>query len=241
MDTHENPAGPEAGTLRTTIADRARCLSREMAQRPGVAIAVCFGAGYLAGKLPLFRLLGGVSRVVFPLAPPVLALLGASRVWDVLSPADVPPDGNDESDALNGLLGQAHSARTSYQRLATRFSEEDRRVLDHLRAVHEEAGRQLRGAIHAAGGLPKPAGGTWAGAGDHLLESGSKLAESPVFPLILAAEEDLVRALEAALLLPELGESNKSLIRRHLLPRAQENVNALLRHRARTSEEATVP
>jgi hypothetical protein len=212
-----------------------------MVQRPGVTLAACLGAGYLAGKLPLFRLLGGAARVALPLAPPVLALLGATRIWDALSPPDVPAAGNDESEALNGLFGQALSAKMSYQRLATRFSGEDCRVLEHLRAVHEEAGRQLRGAIHTAGGLPKPAGGMWAGAADPLLESGSRLAESPVFPLILAAEEDLVRALEAALLLPELGESNKSLIRRHLLPRAQENVNTLLRHRARMAEEAGVP
>jgi hypothetical protein len=241
MDPHESSPGPVTGALRTTIQDRARRLSHEMVQRPGVAIAACFGAGYLAGKLPLFRLLGGVARVALPLAPPVLALLGATRVWDVLSPPDAPPVGNDESEALNGLLGQALSARMSYQRLATRFGEEDRRVLEHLRAEHEEAGRQLRGAIHTAGGLPKPTGVTWAGAADRLPESGSRLAESPVFPLILAAEEDLVRALEAALLLPELGESNKCLIRRNLLPRAQENVNTLLRHRARLTEEVAVP
>ena len=52
---------------------------------------------------------------------------------------------------------------------------------------------------------------------------------------MISMEESHARAFEEAKD-SELGETNKTMIRRHLLPRARENLNSLLRHRSRAQE-----
>ncbi|HEY1122198.1 MAG TPA: hypothetical protein VGE67_11385, partial [Haloferula sp.] len=66
---------------------------------------------------------------------------------------------------------------------------------------------------------------------------GGRLADSTLFPLMLAAEEASVRAFENALVDASFSEDHKTLIRRQLLPRAQENVNSLLRQRSQAQPQ----
>jgi hypothetical protein len=233
------PSDPQSGeavsSARAALDRYARDLSQRIARHPAAGIAACFGAGYLAGKLPLFRFLTGTVRLALPLAPPFLAVVGAARVWDLLAPpetsATVPA--REEGEALNQLLATALSSRESYGRSAPRFDGEDRRLIEHLRAVHDDSVRHLKKAVQDAGVFPLLGNSPWEGLVEQLANStGGRLADSTLFPLMLAAEEASVRAFENALLDASFSEEHKTLIRRQLLPRAQENVNSLLRQRS---------
>jgi len=231
----EPQSRPVTSTVVTALDHHARELSRHIARNPAAGIAACFGAGLLAGKLPLFRLLTGAVRMAVPLAPPVLAAVGAARVWKLLAPPEGPvtSTAREEGEALNQLLGMVLSSRESYGRAAPRFDGEDRSLIEHLRAVHDDAVRHLKKAVQDAGVFPLLGSSPWDGFVEQLTHvSGGHIADSTLFPLMLAAEGASVRAFENALLDASFGESHKTLIRRHLLPRAQENVNSLLRHRS---------
>lgn len=236
-------AGPGSGLTREALRRHARRVADAIVRRPWAGVAGGFGAGYLAGKLPLMRILAGAARMALPLAPPVLAVVGAARVWDFLvssgDPASLPA--REEGGALNELLAITLAAKESYDHAAPRFDGEDRRLLDHLRAVHHEAGRLLKEAVQATGVYPLLGGSPWDGLAVHLTKPSAPLSGLPLLAVMRSAEETYVRALEAALEGANLGEANKTLIRRHLLPRAQENVNSLLRHRGEGKEAAAVP
>ncbi|MCW1923090.1 hypothetical protein OKA05_11045 [Luteolibacter arcticus] len=221
-------------TALAALDRQARRGAEYIARHPAAGIAACFGAGYLAGKLPILRFLAGTVRVAIPLAPPLLAVLGAARVWDLVAPPDgsVAPPPREEGEALNQLLAMALASRESYGRAAPRFDGEDRRLVEHLRAVHDDAVRLLKKAVQDAGVFPLLGNSPWDGLVDQLAHvSSGRLADSPLFSLMLSAEESAVRTFEAALLDPSFDEEKKTLLRRHLLPRAQENVNSLLRQR----------
>ena len=235
MQPSELLSGQAISTVRTALDRHARDLSRRIASHPAAGIAAFFGAGYLAGKLPLFRFLTGTVRLALPLAPPFLAVVGAARVWNLLAPPDVPANvpAREEGEALNQLLAMALSSRESYGRSSPRFDGEDRRLIEHLRAVHDDSVRHLKKAVQDAGVFPLLGNSPWEGLVDQLAHTtGSRLADSTLFPLMLAAEESTVRAFENALLDATFDEGSKTLIRRQLLPRAQENVNSLLRQRS---------
>jgi hypothetical protein len=129
---------------------------------------------------------------------------------------------------IDSLRALNRSAVASYDRIAPLFDGAEREVVNHLRAVHQDGERLLQqaGAKAASGSRA-----TWETLEDHLSSSGGRLSEAPVFSLMLSEEEAYTRALEAALEERRLGEEEKTLIRRHLLPRAQENLNSLLRRR----------
>jgi hypothetical protein len=234
MQPSNFPSGPASSTVRAALDRHARRFSEPIARHPAAGIAACFGAGYLAGKLPLFRLLTGTVRLALPLAPPVLAVVGAARIWDLLAPADRPvaASAREEGEALNQLLAMSLASRESYGRAAPRFDGEDRRLIEHLRAVHDDAVRHLKKAVQDSGVFPLLGNSPWDGFVDQLPHvTGGRLVDSSIFPLMLAAEESAVRAFEAALSDASFSEDHRTLIRRHLLPRSQENVNSLLRQR----------
>jgi hypothetical protein len=243
------PSDPQSGqavsSMRASLDDHARELSQRIARNPAAGIAACFGAGYLAGKLPLFRFLSGAVRLALPLAPPFLAVVGAARVWDLLAQPDAPVavPAREEGEALNQLLASALSSRESYGRAAPRFDGEDRRLIEHLRAVHDDSVRHLKKAVQESGVFPLLGNSPWDGLVEQLAHStGGRLADSTLYPLMLAAEESSVRAFENALLDASFSEDHKTLIRRHLLPRVQENVNSLLRQRSQAPPQlATIP
>lgn len=244
MQPSDLQSGQVISTARAALDRHARALSQRIARHPAAGIAACFGAGYLAGKLPLFRFLTGTVRMALPLAPPVLAVVGAARVWDLLAPPGVPVNvsARDEGEALNHLLAAALASRESYGRAAPHFDGEDRRLIEHLRAVHDDAVRHLKKSVQEAGVFPLLGHSPWDGFVDQLAHvTGGRLADSLLFPLMIAAEESSVRAFETALLDASFGEEHQTLIRRHLLPRAQENVNSLLRLRSQVQPQlATV-
>ncbi|MEK7954076.1 hypothetical protein [Luteolibacter soli] len=234
MQPSDLQSGPAVSTARATIDRHARELSQQIARHPAAGIAACFGAGYLAGKLPILRFITGAVRLALPLGPAALAVVGAARVWNLLAPpaplGEVPA--REEGEALNQLLATALASRESYGRAATRFEGEDRRLVEHLRAVHDDAVRHLKRAVQESGVFPLLGNSPWDGLVDQLAHAtGGRLIGSSLFPLMLAAEEATVRALEEALLSASFGEDHKTLIRRHLLPRVQENLNSLLRQR----------
>jgi hypothetical protein len=106
-------------------------------------------------------------------------------------------------------------------------------LIEHLRAVHDDAVRHLKRAVQDSGVFPLLGNSPWDGLLEQMAQGvGGRLSDSTLFPLMLDAEESSVRAFENALLDESYGEEFKTLIRRHLLPRAQENVNSLLRHRS---------
>ena len=235
MQPSDPQAGPVVSTARAALERHARRLSERIARNPAAGIAACFGAGYLAGKLPLFRFITVSVRMALPLAPPFLVVVGAARVWDLLAPPEVPVavHAREEGEALNNLLSMALASRESYGRAAASFTGDDRRLIEHLRAVHDDAIRHLKKAVQDRGVFPLLGHSPWDGFVDQLNQvTGGRLADSSLFPLMLAAEESSVRAFETALLDASFGEEHKDLIRRHLLPRAQENVNSLLRQRS---------
>jgi hypothetical protein len=236
-----NPqSGPVISTARAALDRHARTLSLRIARHPAAGIAACVGAGYLVGKLPLFRFLTGTVRMALPLAPPFLAVMGAARVWGLLAPPDGPAavPAREEGEALNHLLAMALASRESYGRTSPLFDGEDRRLIDHLRAVHDDAVRHLKQAVQEAGVFPLLGHSPWDGFVEQLAHvTGGRLSDSALFPLMLAAEEASVRAFENAVLDASFGEEHKTLIRRHLLPRAQENLNSLLRRRTQAQRE----
>jgi hypothetical protein len=235
MQPSDLKSGQAVSAARAAIDRHARELSRRISSHPAAGIAACFGAGYLAGKLPLFRFLTGTVRLALPLAPPFLAVVGAARVWNLLAPPEAPANvpAREEGEALNQLLAMALSSRESYGRSAPRFDGEDRRLIEHLRAVHDDSVRHLKRAVQEAGVFPLLGNSPWDGIVDQLAHTtGSRLADSTLFPLMLSSEEATVRAFENALVDASFDEDHKTLIRRQLLPRAQENVNSLLRQRS---------
>ena len=239
MQLPDPQAGPVTSTARAALDRHARQLSERITRHPAAGIAACFGAGYLAGKLPLLRFLTGTVRLALPLAPPFLAVVGAARVWDLLAPPDVPAPvpAREEGEALNHLLAMALASRESYGRATPLFDGEDRRLIEHLRAVHDDSVRHLKRAVQDAGVFPLLGHSPWDGLVDQFAHvTGGRLVDSAVFPLMLAAEESSVRAFETALADAAYGEEQKTLIRRHLLPRAQENVNSLLRQRTQQDQ-----
>jgi hypothetical protein len=240
MYPSDSSSGQAVSTAHAALNRHARDLAQQIARHPAAGIAACFGAGYLAGKLPILRFLTGAVRMALPLAPPVLAAIGAARVWGLLAPPNgtTTPSAREEGDALNQLLATALASRESYGRSAPRFEGEDRRLIEHLRAVHDDAVRYLKRAVQDSGVFPLLGNSPWDGLVDQLAHvSGGRLADSSLFPLMLAAEETSVRAFENALLDASFGEEHKTLIRRHLLPRVQENVNSLLRQRSQAQPQ----
>lgn len=212
------------------VAALAEKVNAYLREKPIAGLAGTFAAGYVAGKLPIFRVAGGILRIVVPLVPPALALFGAAKVWKAVAP-DLPDDRVRGSGPLNKLLSQALSARDAYDRAADAFDGEGRRLVEHLRALHDDAARQLKLALRSAGAAYAPELQPWppleVETGD-----GRSLADTPAFSIMLHAEEGWKHELEEALENHELGESHKTMLRRQLLPRAEEAVNNLLRHRA---------
>lgn len=245
MQLSDLQSGRADSTVQATIDRHARELARRLGDHPAAGIAVCFGAGLLAGKLPILRLVAGAVRLSLPLAPAALAVVGAARVWNLVAPQNthVAPPPREEGEALNQLLAAALASRESYGRSAARFDGEDRRLIEHLRAVHDDAVRHLKSAVQDSGVFPLLGNSPWEGIPDQLAQVvGGRLADSTIFPLMLAAEEASVRAFENALLDASFSEEHKTLIRRHLLPRVQENVNSLLRQRSQPQPQfAAVP
>ena len=241
MYPSDSQSGPPVSTARAALDRHARDLAQRITRHPAAGIAACFGAGYLAGKLPILRFLTGAIRMALPLAPPILAVVGAARVWNLVAPpANSFPPGSvrEEGEALNQLLATALASRESYGRSAPRFDGEDRRLIEHLRAVHDDAVRYLKRAVQDSGVFPLLGNSPWDGLVDQLAHvSGGRLTDSALFPLMLAAEENSVRVFENALLDASFGEEHKTLIRRHLLPRVQENVNSLLRQRSQAQPQ----
>ena len=235
MQPSDIQTGPAVSTAHAALDRHARDLAERIIQHPAAGIAACFGAGYLAGKLPILRFVAGAVRLALPLAPAALAVVGAARVWNLVAPQSETATGpaREEGEALNQLLATALASRESYGRSAARFNGEDRRLIEHLRAVHDDAVRHLKRAVQDSGVFPLLGNSPWDGLVDQLAEGvGARLPDSAVFPLMLSAEEASVRAFENALLDASFSEEHKTLIRRHLLPRVQENVNSLLRQRS---------
>ncbi|MCW1883574.1 hypothetical protein OKA04_02470 [Luteolibacter flavescens] len=224
-----------------TINEQARRIAGQISRNPAVGIAACFGIGFIAGKLPLFRFITGSVRMALPLAPPLLAAVGAVRVWNLVSPRNSALSGypaREEGEALNQLLAMELASLESYTRTAPRFDGEDRRVIEHLKAVHEDSVRHLKNAVQDAGVFPLLGNSPWESLVDQLAHvSGGRLVDSTLFSLMLAAEESSIRHFESALLESSLSQDHQTLIRRHLLPRAHENVNSLLRLRSQQAQQ----
>ena len=244
MQSSKLQAGPAVSTAQAELDRHARDLAQRFVHHPAAGIAACFGAGFLAGKLPVLRIASGVLRLALPLAPAALAVVGAVRVWNLMAPQTAPATGTarEEGEALNQLLAAALASRESYGRSAQRFSGEDRRLIEHLRAVHDDTVRHLKRAVQDSGVFPLLGNSPWDGFVDELsnVTTGRILADSTLFPLMLAAEEASVRGFENALVDASFSEGHKTLIRRHLLPRAQENVNSLLRQRTQAQQPQLV-
>jgi len=235
MQPSDLQLGSAVSSAQVALDRHARDLAKRFVDHPAAGIAACFGAGFLTGKLPILRFVAGAVRIALPLAPAALAVVGAARVWNLVAPPQgAPPAGTarEEGEALNQLLATSLASRESYGRSASRFDGEDRRLIEHLRAVHDDAVRHLKRAVQDSGVFPLLGNSPWDGLVDQLAQVvGGRLADSTLFPLMLAAEEASVRAFENALLDASFSEDHKTLIRRQLLPRAQENVNSLLRQR----------
>lgn len=241
MQPSDLQSGSTVLSAQATLDRHARDLAQRFADHPAAGIAACFGAGLLAGKLPILRVLTGAVRIALPLAPAALAVVGAARVWNLAAAPQGPVatgPAREEGEALNQLLATALASRESYSRSASTFSGEDRRLIEHLRAVHDDAVRHLKRAVQDSGVFPLLGNSPWDGLVDQLAqEVGGRLADSPLFPLMLSTEEAAARAFENALLDVSFNEEHKTLIRRHLLPRAQENVNSLLRQRSQSQPQ----
>ncbi|GAA5480864.1 hypothetical protein [Haloferula sargassicola] len=69
-------------------ADKARSCCDEIKEaareNPAQALAIAFGAGYLARSLPIFRTASLTLRGSLHLLPYVLGILGAARVYEVV-------------------------------------------------------------------------------------------------------------------------------------------------------------
>jgi demethoxyubiquinone hydroxylase (CLK1/Coq7/Cat5 family) len=224
-------------------------------RHPLRSVAIGFGIGYIARSLPLARAVGGVVRLVVPFIPHALLAVGAARAWEIMrsdrereraSGGAMPFSGTlprgpvalDDVDrcidACNKLLRGEVSAIETYTQAISRFeTPADRATLRHLLAVHEDNASRLRQHVMEMGGQPSFESGAWGDFARAVEGTALMLGESPALAVLQAGEEHGVREYEAALDDPAVMEDMKGTIRQHNLARAHENVNTLLRMKAK--------
>jgi demethoxyubiquinone hydroxylase (CLK1/Coq7/Cat5 family) len=217
-------------------------------EHPLRSVAIGFGIGSFARSLPLGRAAVGTLRLVLPFVPYALLAVGAARAWEILSrerdrdPArPLPFKGSSPMDIVDGcidacnklLRGELSAIETYTQAIAKFGSSPERGTLRHLLAVHEDNASRLRQHIAEMGGQPSFESGAWGDFAKAVEGSALALGESPALAVLQAGEEHGVREYEGALDDPALMEDMKSTIRQHNLPRAHENVNTLLRMKAK--------
>jgi demethoxyubiquinone hydroxylase (CLK1/Coq7/Cat5 family) len=216
-------------------------------KHPLRSVAVGFGIGYIARSLPLGRAALGTVRLALPFLPHALLAVGAARAWEILRPDHVPSAGlpltrrprpvNDADrciDACNKLLRGELSAIETYTQAIAKFTGDgDRHTLRHLLAVHEDSASRLRQHIAEMGGQPSFGSGLWGNFAKAVEGTALALGESAALATLQAGEEHGVREYEGALDDPAMMEDIKGTIRQHNLPRAHENVNTLLRLKAK--------
>lgn len=226
-------------------------ISTAVVNNPLRSVAIGFGIGYLARSLPLVRGAVGVVRMVVPLVPFALLAVGAARAWEILRPdrdfnpalpfrgarppGPVPLDDIDVCiNSCNKLLRGELSAIDTYAQAIVKFERDaDRSTLRHLLAVHEDNASRLRQHIMEMGGEPSFDSGVWGDFAKAAEGTALALGESPALAVLQAGEEHGVREYEQALERPGVMEDVKGVIRQHNLPRAHENVNTLLRMKAK--------
>ena len=218
-------------------------------KHPLRSVAIGFGIGYIARSLPLGRAAGGVLRLVLPFVPHALLAIGAARAWEIVrtdrdrvpspplrrGPGPIPADDTEISiTSCNELLRDELSAIETYTQAIERFgSDLDRSTLRHLLAVHEDSASRLRQHIAEMGGQPSLHSGVWGGFAKAVEGTAVTLGESLALTVLQAGEEHGLRAYEEALERPGVTEDVKGVIRQHMLPRAHESVNTLLRLKAK--------
>ncbi len=205
-------------------------------KHPLGSLAAGFGVGYLARSLPLGRLVGGTLRAVVPFIPHALLAIGAARAWEIAQNSRVPRPQRMVSperaciDACNQLLrGEIAAIETYTQAISSFSADRETPSLRHILAVHEDNASRLRQHIAEMGGDASFSSGMWGGFAKALEGGALALGDSPALAVLQAGEEHGVREYEEALQDPGVMESMKNVIRLHMLPRSQENVNTLLR------------
>jgi hypothetical protein len=219
-------------------------------EHPLRSVGIGFGIGYLARSLPIGRVVIGALRLAVPIVPYVLLAVGAARAYEILRPGHALPfRGADQAkparpaaidpveaciDICNKLLRGELSAIDTYTQAIAKFGNTgDRNTLRHLLAVHEDSASRLRQHIMEMGGQPSFDSGVWGDFAKAVEGTALELGASPALAALQAGEEYGVREYEAALDDPEVMEDIKSAIRQHNLPRAHENINTLLRLKAK--------
>ncbi len=76
----ERKASEQAEKARS-CCDEIKASTRD---NPTQALAIAFGAGYLARSLPVFRTAGYTLRGTMHLVPYVLGILGAARLYEIV-------------------------------------------------------------------------------------------------------------------------------------------------------------
>lgn len=207
-----------------------------VAKNPLRSLAIGFGVGYLSRSLPLGRVISGSLRLVLPFVPHALLAIGAARAWELArkEQATRPRPFMSAQEvciaACNKLLRGELSAIETYTQAVSAFAtDRDAGQLRHILAVHEDNASRLRQHIAEMGGEPSLSSGLWGGFAKALEAGALAFGSSPGLAVLQAGEEHGVREYEEALLTPGVMEEIKNVIRQHMLPRSQENVNTLLR------------
>lgn len=226
-------------------------IENAVVEHPLRSVGIGFGIGYLARSLPIGRVLVGVVRLAAPVVPYALLAVGAARAYEILRSDRKPdralpfrggrPTGPVALDPVdvcinscNKLLRGELSAIDTYTQAIAKFGVgADRDTLRHLLAVHEDSASRLRQHIMEMGGQPSFDSGIWGDFAKAVEGTALALGESPALAALQAGEEHGVREYEAALEDPQVMEDIKSAIRQHNLPRAHENINTLLRLKAK--------
>ncbi|WP_367874257.1 DUF2383 domain-containing protein [Luteolibacter sp. Populi] len=205
-------------------------------QNPLRSLAVGFGVGYLARSLPLGRVVGGAVRLVLPFVPHALLAIGAARAWEIARSERGPRPQRLASPqeaciaSCNKLLrGELSAIETYTQAISSFGTDREAGTLRHILAVHEENASRLRQHVAEMGGEPSFTSGIWGGFMKALEGGALALGESPALAVLQAGEEYGVHGYDEALKNPGVMEEIKNVIRQHMLPRSEENVNTLLR------------
>jgi len=213
-------------------------------QHPLRSVAIGAAAGYLARSLPVARVLGASVRLTLPLVPYALLAIGAARAWEFFQTdadrvrpnllrkrSSIPMSPTERCiESCNKLLRGELSAIETYGQAVRKFNNEvEEKALEHLLATHEDSASRLRQHIAEMGGTASFDSGLWGDFATAVEGAAVALGESPALTVLKAGEEHGIREYDEALCDPNVMEEMKSVIRQHLLPRAHENVNVLLR------------